>query len=343
MEAVDLAADPTDPTGPTDRQDDRNEGSRLRHAVALVRRVRRLTNQPRIRRWLLPCVALVFLAMAIGSFVQLVRAGTEVRLILLPLLILVTPPTVLANAVEFQVMAAIVGRSIPIKEAIRVSVQATMANYLPAPGGVAIRTVALCRRGTSVRRAVLANGVVGMVWVAVTALASGTAFFFHEAAIGVVLVACGSALLTGTAVMLRRAGVQAGRSILRLTAVEAFIVGLAAVKIWMALAALGESIRVSDAIILSGAGVITAAIGLAPAGLGIREAITGGLGALVGLPVATTVAASAMHRVAGQLAIGIIALVAGVRRTEVDSAAASAAQAGVEGGSVDAGGVGVGP
>ena len=88
-------------------------------------------------------------------------------------------------------------------------------------------------------------------------------------------------------------------------------------RVWLSLAAIGQAASLGAALAISCSTVITAMVGIAPAGLGLREAIAGGLAAAVGVPVAAAVAASAVDRVASQIGLLLCAPFTGLRWSDI--------------------------
>ena len=146
-----------------------------------VRSVHAAASRPAVRRWMIGLLALAFIALATLSFLALPDESRSARPGLVAVLVLVTTPaTLLLNALEYRFMAGTLGHRIGVRHAVRVSLLASIANYLPAPGGVAVRTVALNRRGSTVRSAVSINSITGLVWAGVTGLAAGLAMVTNE-------------------------------------------------------------------------------------------------------------------------------------------------------------------
>src|SRR5918997_866564 len=232
---------------PSDPEDDTALGraagpSWPRHALAAAvhaaRTVQQVAGRPSLRPWLLGATGIAFIALVVVSFTSL-PDGRSLRLPLIAVLILVaTPSTLLLNAVKYRTRAAALGHDIGVRSAMQVSIVATLVNYLPipAPGGIAVRTAALARRGSTVRSAISINAVTGVLWA-----------------------------------------------------------GLA----------------------ISGSTVIAAMVGIAPAGLGLREAIAGGIAAAVDVPAAAAVAASAVDRVASQIGLLLCAPFTGLRWSQI--------------------------
>lgn len=265
---------------------------------------------PRARRILVAVAMVVFLAVSIPSFASL-RDGQALNLAVLPLLVLVTTPlTVLANSAEYRVMGAINGHRIPWRDAVQLTVLATLANLLPLPGGVVVRTQALRNRGSTYKRALSANLAAGLAWIGCGAAAVGALLVPRsgERLLATGLLIGGAALLAAVAVLLRRADPAGARShFARLLVIETGIVTVCAVRLWLAFTLIGLSAEPAQAVAISGSVIVAAAIGIFPAGLGLREALAGGIGVAVAVPATQAVAATAADRVAAQLGLALIA------------------------------------
>lgn len=297
---------PTDGNGDTSTAE-ATSGGWMRRVVGLLDRK---PASPRARRLLVLVAMVVFLVVSIPSLGAL-RDGPALRPAVLPLLILVTTPlTVLANAAEYRVMGAINGHRIAWKDASQLTILAAVANLLPLPGGVVVRTQALHNKGSSYKRALGANLAAGVAWIACGALAVGALLLADPdrrlLAAGVLVG--GAALVAGVGVLLRRADPGNARShLLRLLAIEAGIVVVSATRLWLGFALLGISAEPAQAVMISGSVIIAAAIGIFPAGLGLREALAGGIAVVVDMPARLAVLATAADRVAAQLGLAVVA------------------------------------
>ena len=130
-----------------------------------------------MRPWLLAITLALFVVLVVGSF-RALPDDRSLRPGLVAVLVLVaTPSTLLLNAAQYRVMAAALDHDIDMRSAMRVSIAATLVNYLPipAPGGIAVRTAALARRGSTIRSAVSINAVTGLLWAGLAALVAGVA------------------------------------------------------------------------------------------------------------------------------------------------------------------------
>jgi hypothetical protein len=198
---------------------------------------------------------------------------------------------------------------------VRVSLVASLANYLPAPGGVAVRTAALKREGSSVGSALSMNAVAVILWAGSAAASAGIGRLFgpERLVAGALAALAGLAAIVGGALLLRRSRDDWRPNLLRLLAVETGLVLISGLRVWISLAAIGEATALGAAIAIASSTVIAALVGIMPAGLGLREGIAGGLAAAVQVPVAAAVAASAVDRVASQIGMALCAPIMGVR------------------------------
>lgn len=279
----------------------------MRRAIGLLDRK---PTSPRARRILVLVAMAVFLAVSIPSLGAL-QDGPALRPEILPLLILVTTPlTVLGNAAEYRAMGAINGHRISWRDASQLTILAAVANLLPLPGGVAVRTQALHRKGTSYRRALGANLAAGLAWIGCGALVVGLLLAFDpdHRLLALGLLAASLILIAVVGGLLRRADPGgARRHLARLVAIEGGIVAISATRVWLAFAVLGIAARPTQAVVISGSVIVAAAVGIFPAGLGLREALAGAIAVAVDMSARQAVLATAADRVAAQLGLAVVA------------------------------------
>jgi hypothetical protein len=276
-------------------------------AMRFARSAQQISSKPSVRPWLLGATAVIFVALVVVSF-RALPEGRSVRPGLLAVLVLVaTPSTLLLNAVQYRTMAAALNHRIGLRSAMRVSIVATFVNYLPipAPGGIAVRTAALARRGSTIRSAVSINAITGLLWAGVAAAVAGLALLSEHdlAARGAIMAAGGTVTVGVSAVLVRRFGLHWRRVFGEMLVTQVALVLISGLRVWISLAVIGETASLGAALVISCSTVIAALVGIAPAGLGLREAIAGGLAAAVDVPVAAAVAASAVDRVASQVGL----------------------------------------
>ena len=220
------------------------------------------------------------------------------------------PLTVLANTLEYRHSALAVGTYVPFMHAGRVAILATAANLLPLPGGALVRIAALKRSGVGTVQATGVTAAIGVVWVAVALVVAGTALSTTLRGIGALLVGGGLTTILMALVWARRLPdlPRPVRWMARLLAIELTSVMASALRLSLALAALGMGFRVRDGGVLAISGVISNSVGIIPAGLGLKEAITAGLAALLALPAGVGFVVSVLDRAIGLVGHGILAV-----------------------------------
>jgi uncharacterized membrane protein YbhN (UPF0104 family) len=322
----DDAADATDrQTVPGDGFADDMPGLPGRAARALGK-ARQAAARPSVRPWLLLAAAGAFVAMAVGSFRSLPDEGRSGNLWLVAVLVLVaTPATLVLNALEYRWMAQTLDHDVDFDNAVRVSLVASLANYLPAPGGVAVRTAALKRAGSTVGSALSINAVAVVMWAGTAGLIAGAGLVAatERVVAGLVTTVLGAGAIAASGLLLRRRSPVWRRRFVQLLLRDCGIVLVSGLRVWISLAAIGQHTNLGAAIAIASSVVIAALVGIFPAGLGLREGIAGGLAAAVGVPAAAAVAASAVDRVASQVGMALCAPALGVRWREVTGSPAA--------------------
>jgi hypothetical protein len=289
--------------------------------VEHLRAAQRFASRPSVRPVLLAVTVVMFVLLVVASFRALPDDRT-VRPALLAVLVLVaTPSTLILNAVQYRVMASALDHDIGLRSAMRVSIAATLVNYLPipAPGGIAVRTAALARRGSTIRSAISINAVTGLLWAGLAAVIAGVALLPEPdlARRGALVAAGGGVAVVASGVLVRRTGPRWRRTFVEMVLTQAGLVLTSGIRVWLSLAAIGQAASLGAALAISCSTVVAAMVGIAPAGLGLREAIAGGLAAAVDVPVAAAVAASAVDRVASQVGLLLCAPFTGLRWRDV--------------------------
>lgn len=275
-------------------------------------RVRAETLATRIPRWATSTALLVLFAVASWlAAARLELSWRDIELVWLAgAVALGVPMTVLANATEYRHTARAVGAHVSLAPATRVAVSATAANLLPLPGGALVRITALTRSGVRARAAGSATVIAGLCWIAVGMTLAGLALTSHRPAVGAATALAGLGIGGGTfaaATRLLGAG-KAARWFWKLVTIETASVLASALRMTLGLAALGVGIRPLDGTVLALSGVISNSVGIIPAGLGLKEAITAGLATALVLPASLGFVVSVLDRAVGLLGHGLLAL-----------------------------------
>lgn len=288
-------------------------------ALDLVAGLRqRLTSRPsRGAQAAILVIALVlFVGVSVWSWRELDVAVSDLRLVpLVALLVVFVPATIVANAAELGVTGRLLGVRLAPMLLVRTVVVATAANLLPIPGAAMVRVHALRTAGCRLGAATSTTVVTALVWIAWSAVVAGAALLLSGRWVaGGAFVLAGGALMAGSVVALQRQRdvvTSTRRGFAMITAVELGLIAVSALRLLAVLATLGISADLVQALALAVSGALAAGTGVFPGGLGLTEAISGALGPLVGLTVATGVIATAFNRIAGLLVTAPIAAVAG--------------------------------
>jgi hypothetical protein len=279
---------------------------------------RRLTRRPsrRAQAVVLVTALALFVAVSVWSWRELDVTADELRLMPLALLLLVlVPATIAANAAELGVTGRMLGVRLAPMLLVRTVVVATAANLLPIPGAAMVRVHALRTAGCRLGAATSITVVTALLWIAWSAVAAGVALLISGRPwSGTAFVAAGLLLMGGAVVALGRQrdlATSLRRGFVMVTVVELALIAVSALRLLAVLATLGVSADLVQALALAVSGALAAGTGVFPGGLGLTEAISGALGPLVGLTVATGVLATAFNRIAGLIVTAPIAAVAG--------------------------------
>ena len=234
------------------------------------------------------------------------------------LLLLVAAPLSLAlKAAEYHVAAGVAGQRPTARRALDVAVVSSAANLLPLPGSLLVTVRSLSEDGTTYGGAVAAGAVPGLAWLGITGVGGGSAIAIAgPAALGLAVAAAGVVALVAALSLFRASAPPHGRFKLgaAIVVVETMWLGVSALRLGLAVTALGVSIDAAQAFALSVAGALTVAIGFFPGGLGIREALIAALSPLIGLPFDTGVLIGSLDRVIWLVFLGAAAALLAIRR-----------------------------
>lgn len=220
------------------------------------------------------------------------------------------PLAVVLNAFEYRSTAKSIGHDVDLWTALRVTVLGSAANMLPLPGSALVRMQAMTAMGSTARSAGAASLMAGLVWIGATITLAGAAQIVMGGAVsvGAAVTAVGTAVTGAGLVLLRRRGPAVFWSVgPALVLIEVLFVILAAVRLYLILRGLRIDVGAADALGLTVAAAVATAAGMAPAGLGLREALTGGISPLVGIPAAAGIGAAVVDRLARMVLLAILA------------------------------------
>ncbi|MCP4222757.1 MAG: hypothetical protein GY773_05385 [Actinomycetia bacterium] len=277
-----------------------DDPTRLDRLTSRVVRFRR--PSPRLTR-LAGVVSVVgFAAIVIWSIVS---HGDQLRVdfTLLTVAAVVGTPLALAlNYVELRLIARTAGVELSVGEAATTTLFASAANTLPLPGSVVVRGWSLARKGVDLKKIVLTQAVAGLAFIAAGLVITGPLIATASVPVGIMVTGAGVGGLVVLA-SVTRGGDKELRS--RLLAVEGAMVVSELVRISIVLAALDVEVTAARAGGLVGANIVSVAVGVFPAGLGLREALAAASATATGMSAAAAVMVSVADRVATSVVLGL--------------------------------------
>jgi len=249
----------------------------------------------------------VFLGGAVVSAASLDWQSQTIAVVpLLLLLVVLVPVTLLYGAFGLQLLATSARLSIPIGRAYRVATYATLAEALPVPGGAIVRTGALVGAGAKLGEGTALVIGTAALWIALAAAGAGLAIVGNDQAIGLAVgIAGGAATAALTAWLWRVAGPRIAVLTLlhRLCGLMLF-----ALRLWLSFAALSFAVPIGSMLPFAFASIAGSAASIAPAGLGIGEALAALLSDSVAVPAAAAFLAVGLNRIGGLGATALVAL-----------------------------------
>lgn len=292
--------------------------------------IRSWASTPARRRIAYAVALALFLGSTIAAWQALPdRADLDWPLVALAALLVL--PGALANAEEYRVSARVVGQRVSVSAALRVSVVAAAFNLLPVPGSVLVRTRALSRGGSSTARAFASTLTVGVAYIGVALVIVAAVRAPRGPAWSAALLLVGSAMVVGTALLVRRlSSGPVAPLLVWIVAVEAASVVVKAARLLLTIRALGFDVSVAQATSLSMATVAASAIGIFPGGLGIRELLSGLIAPAVDLPASVGLIGTSLDRVVGLATLSVLAGVVALLTREPPHVATDAAPAAPE-------------
>lgn len=233
------------------------------------------------------------------------------------------PLTLVLKAAEFTLAARLAGQRPAAGRSLEVAVVSSAANLLPLPGSLLVTVRSLSEDGSTYGTAVAASAVPGLAWLAITGIVGGAAIAVEGSVVlGAVTAGAGAVAAVGAASLFRaQAPSEPARLALAVIAVEAGWLGVSALRLGLAVNALGVSVAPTQAVALSVAGALTVAVGFFPGGLGLREALIAALSPLIGLPFDTGVLIGSLDRVVWLVFLALAGAIVATRRRAGVSAA----------------------
>lgn len=268
----------------------------ISRAVTLARNLRAKLDAPAAQRTIWVCAVALFIGGLAYSLAAKPTLLSDIRLdTALIILFVLSPLMTLANMATTKELGRLAGAHLSYSAALKLAVMSTALNHLPAPGGPLLRIAAFQSAGAKISDSTLATIAAGLLWMAATFLLAALWAIFLHFWLGAVFLLTGVGMAGASAIMAKR--LPGGwESAARLFIISGVSAGLYAIAIYYALMSFGVSWPFGQAAVISAAGVIGAAVSIAPSGLGVREAASAGLATIIGAePTAAFTATAAIH------------------------------------------------
>jgi len=217
--------------------------------------------------------------------------------------------TLILNVASFYISANAVRSNISKKNAIRLVVLSSAANFLPLPGGILVRVTALKMAGSNYRNAILITGYAGLFWLAVALLVVGIGLAHLLAVHSYLLIAIVGTLLGIFSFIGALEISRAKRLIYRLFNIALVTHLVASFRFWIAFAMVGVDASIVESAVVSGSGTAGSIVAIIPGGFGINEAAAALLTHLTGHLAASGFLAAAFNRLADYIFRGAIAFI----------------------------------
>ena len=277
------------------------------HALErFVRRVRSFSSGP-TRTLALVIAAGLFVLQCVFA----VRALPDTTLSWPPFVLLVvvgTAGNLAASGLEYALVARALGQRPALASVLRISFLSSASNLLPIPGSILVRSASLRAGGAGYRQILSAMTAQGLSFLSLTGVITGSVLLLTELPlIGALILVAGIACAVGATRLMAKVCDDPIRQTVRLLLGETFVVAVTGIRIWAASLVLGQTLALGAVAALTAASVAATATGIFPGGLGIREALSGAVSPLVGLPVSFGILIGAVDRVAFLLGLGLVA------------------------------------
>lgn len=263
---------------------------------------------PHQRRWYGRLAAVVFVVVAVAAAWRLPPINLDWSWIALSVCFLWG--SILLLAAEYRLSGWLLDHQITWQEALRVTILSSAANLLPLPGGLAVRSQALRRKGPGWKAAVGSNLVMGLGWLGVALLLAGGLLYGQASSLvtGCFLIG-GGLVVVGLLISVARIGRIRGtmRSTGAILLVEGVYVGVSALRLYAILLGIGIEVTYAQATTLTVASALAAGAGIFPGGLGVREVLAGAIAPLAGMAPEVGAFAGVLDRVVSLLVRGAIA------------------------------------
>jgi uncharacterized membrane protein YbhN (UPF0104 family) len=175
------------------------------------------------------------------------------------------------------------------------------------------RIAALKAAGASAKSGAQITLLAGLLWMAATMVLGGGGIIVSGfPSLGGTILLAG--LLLGAVTVYFISMLGATRSLIaRLIAIRLIAVSIDGIRTAVALEAIGIDVPVHQAMVFTLASSFGSALSLVPAGLGMREFISGALAPIVGIPIALGFAAAVIIRLADLAVVFVLTIALGIQ------------------------------
>lgn len=240
-------------------------------------------------------IALAALAVGIGISANALKGHiTEIKPVYLAAVLVTVPLSIVLSSYRFRLVAALAGTTLAFPRCLRTVVLGTAVNFLPVPGGFAVRVHAL--RHVGVKKSVYVNVFATLAWlIASSLLAFAGAYALGTGAAAGVFAGLAAVCAVIAAAFMHRHAYPLGR-VAALFAVQSVISGIDISRMVLIAYALSISLGLAGASVLGLAGVIGTMTGIMPSGIGITESVGALLLLAIGASAATGFLITALNR-----------------------------------------------
>ena len=295
--------------------------SRLSSAV----RMKSSTFERRLTRWRGPALIgslILFCGGAYWSFGAVDLPPSGLRSLPLFLLALSVLPSLLYGGVAMWLLARSAGQSMPVAKGTVVSAYAYLAELLPLPGGAVVRAGALVRAGASLGRSSALVVLTAILWLALAMVMAALTLLPLSFTLALPLLVIGS--LASVAIVAWLWSTAGPAIVLQTLVHRMFGILLTALRLNFAFAALHISTGFTGTFPFVLAILLGSASSIAPAGLGISEALAALAATVTAIPPAIAFLAVGIDRIFCLAGCGIVVLISqiGARRRPGETAPA---------------------
>jgi len=271
----------------------------------------RLRLRGALQRWRLPLTIAAAALFAGGAWLSFRGLGLGLSdLNLRPALVqfALAPLSVLYAGIGMVLLARSADVTMGLGKATSLASWATVAEVLPLPGGAMVRAAALMAAGTALGRSSVLVLVNAVLWISLAALGCGAVLLGHGLHAAGALALAGAAGSAITITWLMRC---AGPAVAMQTVAHRLAgMTLIAVRLHFAFAVLGVAVPLADTLPFALSNIAGSAASIAPAGLGIGEALAAAAAGTVNVAPGAAFLAVGLDRLVCLAASGLYALFA---------------------------------